>query len=266
MFRADYHIHTNFSIDSEAPMEAMILSAIDKGMTEIAITDHADFDTRHYPVPDYTDYMPYFRALQYKYKDKINIILGTEAGLENKWSDKINKFLLSCDFDFIIGSSHGTQTLDLYFDRKEYFSDKTKKEAYTIYFEEIIKNIEAFPNFNVYGHIDFISRYGMYQDNSLEYKDYADLIDTALLSLINKGKGIEVNTSGFRYGIDTTYPSLTILKRYKELGGEIITAGSDSHRPADVADHIDYAYSLIQEAGFKYITVFRKQRPDFIKL
>ena len=141
MFRADYHMHTNFSIDSEAPMEDMINSAINKGMNEIAITDHADFDTKYYPVPDYTDYIPFFNNLKEKYKDKIEITFGVEIGLENKWSETINKFASAYDFDFIIGSSHGTQTLDLYFDRKEYFGTKTKKEAYTIYFEELIKNI-----------------------------------------------------------------------------------------------------------------------------
>lgn len=266
MFLADYHIHTNFSIDSEAPMEEMIKSAINRGMKEIAITDHADFDTKYYPVPDYTEYIPYFNNLKEKYKDKIQMQLGVEIGLENKWADRINEFANKFDFDFIIGSSHATTTLDLYFDQKEYFKDKTKKEAYTTYFEEILKNIEACPRFNVYGHIDFISRYGMYDDNSLKYEDYSDLIDACLKSLIEKGKGIEVNTSGFRYGINGTYPSLTILKRYKELGGEIITAGSDSHKPEDTADHIDYAYNLIKEAGFKYVSVFRKQKPEFVAI
>lgn len=266
MFLADYHMHTNFSIDSEAPMEDMIVSAINKGMSEIAITDHVDFDTKYYPVPDYTDYIPYFNILKEKYNDKIKITFGVEIGLENKWKNIINEFSTKYDFDFIIGSSHATQTLDLYFDQKEYFCNKTKKEAYTIYFEEILKNINTCPNFNVYGHIDYISRYGMYEDNSLEYKDYSDLIDNCLKALINKNKGIEVNTSGFRYGINCTYPSLTILKRYKALGGEIITAGSDSHKPEDVADHIDYAYALIKEAGFKYINVFRKQKAEFIKI
>lgn len=264
MFLADYHIHTNFSIDSEAPMEEMIKSAISKGMKEIAITDHADFDPKYYPMPDYTDYIPYFNQLKEKYKNDIKIALGVEIGLENQWADKINAFASKYNFDFIIGSSHATRTLDLYFDQKEYFKNKTKKEAYTIYFEEILKNINACPQFNVYGHFDFISRYGMYDDNSLEYKDYSDLIDSCLKNLIEKDKGIEVNTSGFRYGINCTYPTLTILKRYNELGGEIITAGSDSHKPKDTADHIDYAYSLIKEAGFKYVSVFRNQKAEFV--
>ncbi len=266
MFKADYHIHTDFSIDSEAPMEDVINSAINKGMTEIAITDHVDFDTKYYPIPDYKDYIPFFNTLKEKYKDKITVTFGVEAGLENKWSDTINTFLNSCSFDFIIGSSHAVCTLDLYFDQKDYFQSKTKKEAYTTYFKEILKNLEACPKFNVYGHIDYVSRYGMYDDNSIEYKDYSDLIDACLKSLIEKNKGIEVNTSGFRYGINGTYPSLTVLKRYKELGGEIITAGSDSHTTYDVADHIDYAYDLIKEAGFKYISVFRNQNPEFIKI
>lgn len=266
MFRADYHMHTSFSIDSEAPMEDMINSAISKGMSEIAITDHVDFDEKYYPLPDYTEYIDFFNNLQYKYRDKIKLTFGVEIGLENKWSDKINPFADKYDFDFIIGSSHAVQTLDLYFDQKEYFKNKSKKEAYTIYFEELLKNIDSCPRFNVYGHMDFVSRYGMYEDNSLEYGDYSDLIDMCLKSLIGKNKGIEVNTSGFRYGINGTYPSFTILKRYKELGGEIITAGSDSHKVSDVADHIDYAYSLIKETGFKYISVFRKQQPQFIKI
>ncbi len=266
MFRADYHLHSSFSIDSEAPMEDIIISAIDKGMSEIAFTDHADFDEKYYPVPEYESYIPVFSGLKEKYKDKINIILGVETGLENRWSDRINEFAQKYDFDFIIGSSHAVETLDLYFDQKEYFRDRTKKEAYTIYFEEMLKNISKCRYFNVYGHMDFVSRYGMYDDNSLHYAEYRELIDECLKALIKNGQGIEVNTSGFRYGIDGTYPSLDIIKRYRELGGEIITAGSDSHTAEDTADHIDYAYELIKEAGFEYITVFRKKIPEFIRI
>ncbi len=266
MFSADYHIHTSFSIDGEAPMEEMLLSAIDKGMNEIAFTDHVDYDPKYYPEPDYESYIPVFNKLKDKYKDKINIVFGVEIGLENQWADKINAITAKYPFDFIIGSSHCVLTKDLYFDRNEYFEKKTKEEAYSIYFEELYKNIQSCNDFNIYGHIDFVSRYGIYKDNSIKYKDYSDLIDKCLISLISKGKGIEINTSGFRYGINSTYPSLEILKRYRELGGEIITAGSDSHRPKDVADHIEHAYCMMKEAGFKYVSVFRNRKPEFIKL
>ncbi len=266
MFLADYHIHTSFSIDSDAPMEDMLLSAIDKGMSEIAFTDHVDFDKKYYPEPDYESYIPVFTALKEKYRDSINVVFGVEVGLENKWADKINAFTSEYPFDFIIGSSHAALTKDLYFDQKEYFEGKTKQEAYYTYFSELYKNIQTCHDFNVYGHMDFVSRYGIYEDNSLEYRDYSDIIDKCLISIIEKGKGIEINTSGFRYGIEGTYPSMDILKRYRELGGEIITAGSDSHRPEDTADHIEYAYDMMREAGFKYVSVFRGQKAEFIKI
>ncbi len=266
MFSADYHIHTGFSIDSDAPMEAMLLSAINKGMNEIAFTDHVDYDSKYYPEPDYDSYMPVFNELKEKYKDDINIVFGVEIGLENKWADKINALTAKYPFDFIIGSSHCVLTKDLYFDQKEYFGGRTKKEAYTTYFDELYKNIQTCHDFCVYGHIDFVSRYGMYEDNSLNYSEYKDITDKCLIALIDKGKGIEINTSGFRYGINGTYPSMDILKRYRELGGEIITAGSDSHRPEDTADHIDYAYDMMRAAGFRYVSVFRNRKPEFIKL
>ncbi len=265
MFRADYHIHSSFSMDSDAPMENMIISAISKGLSEIAFTDHVDFDKR-YPFTDYNKYMPVIMDYKEKYKDRIHIVFGVEIGLENQWADKINPFSKEFPFDFIIGSSHGVRTYDLYFDQKKFFSTKTKEEAYNTYFEEIYKNILTCDNFNVYGHLDFVSRYGMYDDNTLEYKDYSDIIDSILRELIKRSKGIEVNTSGFRYGIDTTYPSLEILRRYKELGGEIITCGSDSHTVGGVGAYIDYAYELIKAAGFEYVSIFREQKPEFVKI
>lgn len=265
MYKIDYHMHTNFSSDSDAPMEEMIKSAISKGCNEIAITDHVDFDER-YDFTDYNVYIPVISELAHKYKEEIKVTFGVEIGLESLWADKINKITSDFPFDFIIGSSHAVCTKDLYFDRQEYFSGKTKEEAYSTYFKEMLKNIDTCNDFCVYGHMDFISRYGTYEDNSLHYADYGDLIDGVLRSLIEKGKGIEINTSGFRYGIDNTYPSIDILKRYKELGGEIITVGSDAHYTKDVADHSDFAYDMLSEAGFKYISVFRNRKPEFIKL
>ena len=266
MFLADYHLHTSFSPDSEAPMEAMILTAINKGLSEIAITDHVDFDFKHYTAPDYDAYIPYFNDLKAKYQDKISIILGAEIGLENNWADNINDFTSKYSFDFIIGSSHSTSTMDLYFDRLKYFENKSKKQAYSTYFEEMLKNINTCNDFNVYGHLDFISRYGIYEDNSLNYSDYADIIDQCLTSLISKNKGIEINTSGFKYGINDNYPSVDIIKRYKELGGSIITVGSDSHNPEYVGSHIDAAYQILKNAGYNYVTTFKDQKPNFVKI
>ncbi len=266
MFIADYHLHTNASSDSKASAESMIDKAISLGLSEMALTDHVDFDDR-YTYTNYNEYIPNFIKLQEKYEGKIKLVLGVEIGLENMLKDRVNEFAVSFPFDFIIGSSHCVKKYDLYFDREKFFSlFGSKKEAYTTYFTELIKNIKECKTFNIYGHIDFINRYGTYEDNSLSYSDYSDLADTALKLLIEKGKGIEINTSGFRYGLGQPHPSFDFVKRYKELGGEIITVGSDAHRPEDIAANFTAAYDMLKAAGFKYLTLFRYQKPTFTKL
>ena len=121
MFRADYHLHTNASSDSDAKAEDMIEKAISMGFDEIALTDHVDFDDR-YTYTDYNEYIPKFHKLKEKYKNDIELVLGVEIGLDNKAKEKVNDFALSFPFDFIIGSSHSVMLYDLYFDRKKYFS------------------------------------------------------------------------------------------------------------------------------------------------
>ncbi len=263
MFKIDYHIHTNYSSDSDSDMENMILSAIEKGINEIAITDHVDYHVSYEP-PHYDDLISKFKIMKEKYNSKINMILGVEIGLENSLADTINKFINSYSFDFIIGSSHSVCGKDLYFDN--FFDGMDKKTAYSLYFTEMLKNINTVEKFSVYGHIDFISRYGTYNDKTLKYYEYSDIIDEILKTLINKNKGIEINTSGYRYKLNQTYPQYDILKRYKELGGEIITIGSDAHTPDYVADHFEVAYEMLKKAGFKYISRFKKLNPVFEKI
>ncbi|MCD7905858.1 MAG: histidinol-phosphatase HisJ family protein [Clostridiales bacterium] len=266
MFREDYHLHTNASSDSEAPAESMIEKCIELGLKEIALTDHVDFDDR-YTFSDYNKYIPEFIKLQERYSKEIRIILGVEIGLDNRIKDKVNDFARSFPFDFIIGSSHSVALYDLYYDREKYFSlFKDKREAYGFYFSELIENIKTCDTFCVYGHMDFVNRYGIYSDNSLSYFDYSDLVDTALKLLIEKGRGIEINTSGFRYGVGGPHPSFDFVKRYRELGGEIITVGSDAHGPEDIGNNFTAAYDMLKAAGFKYVTVFRYQKPVFKKI
>lgn len=260
MFKIDYHLHTNYSSDSDADMEDMILSAISKNIDEIAITDHVDYHEKYEP-PHYDDLIEKFNLMKEKYKSEINMILGVEIGLESGLSDTINKFAANYDFDFIIGSSHTVCGKDLYFD--DFFGDMDKKTAYNLYFTEMLKNIKAIDRFCVYGHLDFISRYGKYNDNTLNYYDFCDIIDEILKTLIDRNKGIEINTSGFRYGINNTYPQYSILKRFKDLGGEIVTIGSDAHSPDYVASNFKKAYDMLEKAGFEYITRFKDLKPIF---
>ncbi len=267
MFYADYHVHTSFSSDSDAPMEKIVEHAIKIGLKELAFTDHVDYD---YADPeltfmiDYDKYMDAFSKVEKKYGDKINLLLGVEIGLQTHIKQKVSDLERKYPFDFIIGSIHTADRLDLY--NGDFFEGKTQKISYLRYFENLLENIKLFDEFDVVGHLDYIIRYGNFETKKLSYYDYTDIIDTILKILIKKDKGIELNTSGYRYNLNQTHPQKSILKRYKELGGNIITVGSDSHTVKGLCSHFDYAYSILNEVGFDSITTYSKRNCNFYKI
>lgn len=267
MIKYDYHIHTNFSSDSEAPMEDVIKKAITAGLKEIAITDHWDYiyPDKFFPHQiNYDEYIIIFNNLKEKYKDQLKILFGVEIGVGPHLGSAVSNFVKKYEFDFVIGSIHDIRGEDLYFGN--YFDGLSKEEAYTGYFQYILDSIKNIKDFCVFGHLDFISRYGNYTDPYVHYDELSDIIDQVLIELITRGKGIEINTSGYRYGINSVYPQMSVLKRYKELGGQIITIGSDAHKPVDIAKDFDKAYEFLKQSGFNHINIFRNGKPEFIAI
>lgn len=267
MYFTDYHMHTNFSSDSNVPMEEMIQQAIRIGLKEIAITDHIDYN---YPDPNfpflfsYEDYSQKIKEYKEKYRNQIIIRKGMELGLQPHVFEKSKELCTQYQYDFIIGSTHCVDKLELY--GNSFFQGKSQKQAYRRYFEEVLENVQTCDFFNVYGHLDYINRYGDYTDRILEPMDYMDLIDEILKELIKKEMGLELNTSGFKYGLGYAHPQLSILKQYRKLGGEIITIGSDAHSPDYIAFHFKDAYEILQAAGFSAITVFENKMPRFLDI
>ena len=164
------------------------------------------------------------------------------------------------EFDFIIASSHLCHGQDPYY--PSYYEGRSKKEALTEYFESVLENLKVFSNFDVYGHLDYIVRYCPGQADGYSFADYSDLLDRILTTLIEKEKGLEVNTGAYRNGLTEPNPSIDILKRYKELGGEIITIGSDAHKPEYVADGFDRTRDLLLSLGYKYYSVYENRIPE----
>jgi histidinol-phosphatase (PHP family) len=147
-----------------------------------------------------------------------------------------------------------------------YFEGRSDHDSFIEYFRSIPENISAFDNFDVYGHLDYVVRYAPEQNAHYSYLDYMDLIDEILTALISRGKGIEINTAGFKYGLGHPNPTEGIIKRYRELGGEIITVGADAHVPDAVGYDFEKLSGILSDAGFKYFTVFEKRKPTFIKI
>ena len=118
----------------------------------------------------------------------------------------------------------------------------------------------------MYGHIDYIVRYGPDQNRNYTYQTYQEILDEILKTLIQKGVGIELNTGGFHYGLGEPNPCTDLIRRYRQLGGEIITIGADAHKPEHIAYAFDKAAQILQSCGFSYYTVFGRRNTDFIKL
>ena len=263
----DTHMHCHFSGDSDTSPEDMIKTSIEKGLNGICFTDHLDYDYKEQPGMFDLDVDSYYKeiiSLQDKYKSVLPINFGIEMGLQPHVVEKNNKITKKYPFDFVIGSSHVVHGIDPYY--PNYYEGKTEDEAYLEYFESILENIATDADYDVYGHLDYVVRYGPHKNKYYSYEKYADIIDEILRQLIRHGKGIEINTAGFKYGLNHPNPTEEILHRYKELGGEIITIGADGHKPEHIAFDFDKVPDILKNAGFKYYTVFKERKPEFISL
>ncbi len=268
MIKADFHVHTNFSNDCSVRAEEQIESAINLGLKFICITDHCDmhlYSDKKY-VLDIGVYINKINSLKEKYKDRINILCGIEIGLQPSLKEAISDNINGYNFDFIIGSSHAVNNIDIGYNPDKYFNGKSEKEAYREYFESILENVKTFDNYNIYGHLDYVVRYGPNKNKYFKFSDYKDVFEEILKIIIQNGKGIEINTAGLRKNLGYPHPHREILKMYKDLGGKIITIGSDAH----LSEHVGYRFQdilkLLRELSFKSYTVFERQVPKFINL
>lgn len=268
---ADFHMHSSFSGDSDAPMEAMIQKGIALGLTHMCFTEHNDFD---FPVCKDTPQGTFelnvdaylYDLLKYreKYKDKIHILFGIELGLQPQVMGRNSILAKSYDFDFILGSSHICNKKDPYY--PSFYEGRSEEDAYREYFESILENIKKFSNFDVYAHLDYVVRYGPGKDKNYTFAKYQDILEPVLKLLIENGKGLEVNTGGLKSGLKELHPCTDILRRYHQLGGEIVTIGSDAHKPEVLTAHFDRAADVLKECGFRYYTIFEKRVAAFQKL
>ena len=267
----DYHIHTYFSGDSDTRPKDTIEQAIRLGLKTICITEHHDMDFPDEPNPFLLDteaYLKEYALLKEKYHGQIDIRTGVELGLQPHLAKELDEYSKAYPFDFIIGSTHVVKKADPYYPE---FWEKNPSYDDTViaYLTDTLNSIKAFQNFDVYGHIDYIVRYCPAKDITPEitdlYKTYPDLIDEILKVLIYNGKGIEINTGGL-FHLPFANPHQKILVRYRELGGEILTTGSDGHTPERIAHAFDKLPELLKECGFKYTTIFKNRKPEWIKL
>lgn len=259
----DYHLHSSVSFDSESSAKDMAQAAKNMGLREICFTDHCDYNSdkekKHYPI-DIAEYNAAYDSLEIK---GLKIKRGFEFGLTDWNKPELKKMLDSRPFDFVIGSVHFVDGFDPY--DREYWIGKTEREAYLGYLERILECIKIHDSFDVLGHLTYVSR-SVYNptSNLLEYHDYSEVCDEIFNTLIKKDKGIEINTSG-KNSLGVLIPSYDFVKRFRDLGGKIITVGSDAHSPARVGEHVKEAIALAKDV-FGYVCTFDNREPVFNKL
>ena len=276
---ADYHVHTCYSDDSDYLMEDVVRDAVSLGMDEICFTDHVDYGIkRDWDDPlgvvyrkggpgepermavanvDYPRYAAEIASLQEKYKGQITVKMGMEFGMQQHTVPQYEKLFASYPFDFIILSVH--QVEDKEFWTQDFQRGRTQEEYNLRYYTEILELVRKYHNYSVLGHLDLISRYdkvGYYP-----FEKIRPMISEILKTVIEDGKGIEVNTSCYRYGIQDLTPSVDILKLYRSLGGKIITIGSDSHKKEHLGAHIPETMQRIKSLGFDEIYTFSRMVP-----
>lgn len=286
VIKSDSHVHTAFSTDSSTPMEEMLRTAIKNGYPSICFTDHMDYN---FPAIynksassaggeplfflDMDAYLSEIKRLIPLYP-QIKIRTGIELGLKEDAREQCTELLNSNKFDFVIGSTHIVDNIDPYYDI--FWETTDEKTAIQKFYKATLENVKSGVDFDVYGHIDYITRYTPYmkklRGSSLFDEDYylsitdsfLDIIEEILKQLLYNGKGIELNTSGFKYGLHHPHPNEKILKLYKELGGEIITIGSDAHETKHLGFGFGYVPEILKACGFKYYTEFTCRRPEML--
>lgn len=265
MIKSDFHTHTIFSDDCNTPFDEAVSAAIKQGIEHFAVTDHYD---PGFPNPDFSfdpDFDSYFAAMnrvreQYASSPDFTFAAGIEVGIREGETDRINNTLSMFDFDVVIGSFHCYRDIDIstfdfrLTDRNKFLSD---------FYEYMYRMLSKYTNYDILGHLTVLDRYAG-EDLSLD--PCSEIIDEILKLQINNGKSVEINSSSFNYRMGVSLPRRQILERYRQLGGEMITFGSDAHNPAHYRSHFDDSLELAKAIGFKYHCTYKNREPIFNSL
>ncbi|MDO4377747.1 MAG: histidinol-phosphatase HisJ family protein [Erysipelotrichia bacterium] len=275
---ADYHVHTYYSDDSEYMMEEVVKDAIKLGIDEICFTDHVDYgvkrdwdDVRGFLTRDdgtlltnvhYPRYFAEIAKYKEKYQDQISIKKGLEFGIQTHTIKDFQKLFAAYPLDFVIMSVHQVNDMEVW---PQWFQQgKNQKEYNRLYYQEILNVIKEYKDYCVLGHLDSIVRYDLQGRCPFEYIE--DLVVEILRQAIKDNKGIEVNTSCYRYGLSDLTPARNIIELYRDLGGKIITLGSDSHKKEHLGYRLKETKAELLSMGFEYFCTFDNMVPQFHEL
>ncbi len=254
----DFHVHSNNSFDSKESVIEMCKAAVSQNITHIAFTEHFSLDSFK-KSSGFFNYSKYFSEIQEArdiFKNKLTIYTGLELCEPHLSIEAYKAAMKDFSLDYILGSVHNIGTSGL----RTTAEEQSAYSSYNVYFEAFYK-MACFGEFNAAAHLDLMSRYAHSIHGDYNFEDFQEPITEILKKLIERGKGLEVNTSGLRKDLNRLHPKLEILKLYKELGGEIITIGSDAHSAGEVGMGCRSTLELLYSLDYKYIFTFENCKP-----
>lgn len=271
-FVSDCHCHSSCSFDAVDSVDSMCKRAAELGLYALTITDHCE--ASGYADPDNSEFGDFsklipqsvseMKSAQKKYYGKVKLLRGIELGQPMQDLKSADTALALDDFDFVLASVHNVAN-----EKDFYWLDYTEESAYEIlsrYFDEVLETAK-WNRFDSLAHLTYPLRYIEGEHKiKINFDNFSDKIDLILKTLIKNGKALEVNTSGLRQKIGKTLPHDDIIKRFKQLGGEYVTIGSDAHCCKDLGKGITEGLELIKSCGFDKYTVFEKHRPVLIDI
>lgn len=261
----DFHMHTRWSPDSEADMASMCEAAIRNGVRAIAVTDHVEVDVFLQDGYDKSLAASFREAkeMQKRFEGKLRISCGVELGEPMHDLETAQAILDTYSFDFVLGSLHNLKD-----DKDFYHYDFTYADIPSLmdrYFEEELE-MARWGRFHSLAHLTYPFRYFPEKRRPADYSRWQKTIDEILKAIAGRGIALEINTSGLRQAIGKTLPDFEIVRRFRELGGEKVTLGSDAHRPEDVAKNIADGMEVAREAGFRNIYTYYRGIPESLPL
>ncbi|HBY98548.1 MAG: histidinol-phosphatase HisJ family protein [Ardenticatenaceae bacterium] len=266
---ADYHLHSSNSVDCSYELAVMANGALSRGLREIAVTDHADFDPADdgFEFYDYERYNRDLAAAREALSPPLTIRRALELGYQAEHHEEIVTFLAGKAYDFILGSVHFAGGYNVCDPPAwaAHIEGRHPADAYADYFEAVAATARS-GLVDVLSHLDLCKRHATAVLGRLNYDDVADLVDIALRAAVENDVAIEINTSGLRQGPREPFPALDTLRRYVELGGEWITLGSDSHRPEHLAGGWEVAVGMARDTGVRWLATYEARHPILHRL
>ena len=259
----DFHIHSNVSFDSSSEAADIVAAAKAAGLREICFTDHYDFNVLDGNVPEFFRLPRYAEVYDNLHAEGIAVRYGVEFGIMPDNAHELKNLLSKRNFDFVIGSVHTVDGFEIY--GPPFWQGKAVTQCFRKYLETTLASVSAHSDFDVLGHLTYASKCPPNTEKKrIEYADFSDIIDEILLTLAKNGKGLEINTSGMDK-LGAFLPDESIIRRFRELGGEIVTVGSDAHAPDRVGQYSDEALDICRRL-FGYVCTFNNRQPVFHKL